>query len=546
MNTTAPPRSKTAALIGRDDSGPMPMIYPMAPETSNARSDTPPAQPVGRHLSRPAIVAALILLYPLGLVWLFKSPRPRRWEKVAAAIGFLPLFAVAVLLVLHPYWDFGGGMTLSGFRFDFAKGGSQFGRLEEHRRSQPSLDAAGYSPSREALRLAWSDFRGPRRDGVVAESDISLDWQVAPPKELWRQPVGEGYASFVLGNGRAYTIEQRRDREAITCYDPLTGRELWVYDYPASFEETLGGNGPRSTPTLRDDRLYVLGAAGDLNCLNAITGRRIWHRNILTEWAAENLTWGMSASPLVLEDKVVVTSSGKAGGSIIALQPATGELIWQTNAGQQAYSSPILVDLAGRRQILNLAATSLNGIDPATGDVLWSYPWETQYGINCSQPIPAGDDRVFVSSGYGRGSALVRIESKDGRLNPHEVWSNTRLKSKFASSVIHDGFIYGLNERVLVCLDLNTGERRWRGSRYDYGSLLLVGDHILVLGERGRLALVKADPKRFVERGAMQVFEGRTWNNMALSGGLLFARNHREMVCYDLREPRTAPPTRTR
>lgn len=505
----------------------------MAPEATNTPS-APQARPIGRHLSRPAIVAALILLYPLGIVWLLKSPRPRRWEKIAAAVGFLPFFAIAILLLLYPYWDFGGGLTPSGFRFDFAKGSTQFRRLEDHRRKQPPPGAADYSPSKAALKLAWPDFRGPRRDGIVAEPNISLDWQSAPPSELWRQPVGEGYASFVLGNGRAYTIEQRYGREAITCYDPLTGRELWACDYVASFEEVLGGDGPRATPTLRGNRLYVLGAAGDLHCLDALTGSRVWHRNILTDFNAENLSWGLSAAPLVLEDMVVVTNSGKGGGSIMALQPATGEYIWQTDAGTQAYSSPMLVNLAGRRQILNLAATKLNGIDPETGDILWSYPWKTQYGINCSQPLLAGDDRIFISSGYGQGCALIRIEHKDGRLHPRRLWSNNKMKNKFTSSVIYDGHIYGLNERVMVCLDLETGQRCWRGARYDYGSLLLVCDHILVLGERGQLALVKADPRSFVEQGTIQVFKGRTWNNMALAGGLLFIRNHKEMACYDL------------
>ena len=506
----------------------------MAPDTAETLSDTQ-ARRIARHLSRPAIIAALILLYPLGIVWLLKSPRPRRWEKIVAAVGFLPFFALAILLLFSPYWDFGGGTTLSGFRFDFAKGRSQFRRVEDHRRKQPPPPAADYSPSKAALRLVWPDFRGPRRDGIVAEPNISLDWHNASPKELWRQPVGEGYASFVLGNGRAYTIEQRSGREAITCYDPLTGRELWAYDYVASFEETFGGDGPRATPTLRDQRLYVLGAAGDLHCLEAISGRKIWHRNILTDFSATNLYWGLSASPLVFDDKVVITNSGKGGGSIMAFKVETGELIWQTDAGKQAYSSPMLVSLAGRRQILNLAGANLNGVDPETGDILWSFPWQTSLGINCSQPLLAGDDRIFISSGYGQGCALIRIESTGGSLHPREVWSNTRMKNKFTSSVIHDAHIYGLNERVLVCLDLETGERCWRGARYDYGSLLLVGDHILVLGERGQLALVKADPQSFVERGTIQIFEGRTWNNMALAGGLLFVRNHKEMACYDLR-----------
>ena len=512
-------------------------------------SDPPAAAPTAaplRHIpwyhARPAIVAALILLYPLGIFWLLKSPRPRRWEKLAAAVCLLPVFILVVALLLYPYWDFGGGVKLSGFRLDFSKGRQQYTALERQRQAQQRSAASPFQPTKESLRLFWPAFRGPRRDGIVADAKISLDWRAGPPREIWRQPIGEGYAAFVLGNGRAYTIEQRRDREAVTCYDPATGRELWAFDYPASFSETLGGDGPRATPTLQDDRLYSLGAKGDLNCLDALSGKRLWHRNILAEFGAENLHWGLSDSPLVFDDTVVVTGSGKGGGSIMALAADTGKLIWKTDAGQQGYSSPMLVTLAGRRQILNLAAAAFNGIDPDSGALLWSFPWRTQYGINCSQPLFAGDDRVFISSGYGQGCALIQIETHAGRLRPRRIWSNTKMKNKFTSSVIHNGHIYGLNERVLVCLDLKTGDRCWRGTRYDYGSLLLVGDHLLILGERGQLALVRADPKKFVELGRIQILPGRSWNNMAFTQGRLFARNHKEMVCYDLRPRGLAQP----
>lgn len=487
------------------------------------------------YLTRPGIILGLILFYPLGLFLLLKSPRPRRWEKIAGTVGFLPVLFLNMALAFNDYIDFGGGMQLVGCQLDFTKGRWQYRKVEEDRARQREEYTTPFAPSPEFQHLAWSAFRGSNRDGVVGDSKISLNWNEMPPKEMWRQPVGEGYASFVVGHGRIYTIEQRRKKEAVTCYDLVTGRELWVFDYEASFEELLGGDGPRATPTLHGDRLYALGAEGHLNCLNALTGKRYWETNILTEFEAKNLPWGMSASPLIVGDMVIVTNSGKGGGSIQAYHAESGKLLWKTDAGQQGYSSPMSVNLAGRSQTLNLAAYKLNGIDPKTGGILWSFPWKTEYGINCSQPLLVGDDRIFLSSGYGHGCALIKLESGNGRLQPKVIWSNVKMKNKFTSSALYDGHIYGLNERVLVCLDVETGERQWKGNRYDYGSILLVEDHILVLSESGNLALVKADPKQFQQIGEIQILEGRTWNNMALTGGLLFARNHKEMVCYDLR-----------
>ena len=499
----------------------------------------PPAEarrkPVAWFHARPAIILALVLFYPLGLRLLYRSPRPRRWEKLAGTILPVPLFLLEVLLLLSPYWDCGGGLHPSAFRIDFTQGWWQHRKVEQHRERQRAAQTDAFEPAEAMKNLSWPAFRGPNRDGIVPDSGISLDWVASAPRELWRQPVGEGYAAFTIGHGRAYTIEQRRDREVITCYDAATGRELWAYGYEASFKEVFGGDGPRATPTLYHDRIYALGAEGHLHCLDALTGKRKWGRNILSEFDADNLMWGMSGSPLIVDEKIVVTNSGKGGGSIFAFDSSSGELVWRTDAGMQGYASPMLVMLAGRRQILNLAGRSLNGIDPESGRVLWSYPWVTDFDINVSQPLLTGGDRVFISSGYGHGCALIEIEAVGGEFRVKEIWAHNKMKNKFTSSVLHDGFIYGLDERALACLDLRTGERRWKGGRYNYGSVLLVGNHLLVLGEHGELALVEADPEGFTEVGRIRILEGRTWNNHALVGGFLFARNHKEMVCYDLR-----------
>ncbi|MFQ5502990.1 MAG: hypothetical protein ACE5EQ_11935, partial [Phycisphaerae bacterium] len=183
------------------------------------------------HQTRPAIVLVLILFYPLGLILLLRSPRPRRWEKIAAGVGFVPVFAIALLVALRPYWDFEGDGTPGTFSLDFTKGWWQDRKVEHDRAAQHALFPGAFTPSAEFADLSWPAFRGERRDGVVIDTDISIDWEAAPPRERWRQPVGAGYAAFVVGYGRLYTIEQRRAREAVTCYDAATGRELWVFDY---------------------------------------------------------------------------------------------------------------------------------------------------------------------------------------------------------------------------------------------------------------------------------------------------------------------------
>ncbi len=456
----------------------------------------------------------------------------------------LPVFMVLSLIALKDYWEFGGGMTLRSFRLDFSRGSAQDKIVEAHRQMQRSkasgssgTSATSDARSSEMLRtLSWPSFRGERRDGIVRDGvAISADWTAHPPIELWRQPVGEGYSSFVIGRGLLYTIEQRRGREAVVCYDAGTGMERWKHDYPARFREVLGGDGPRATPTLDGDRLYSLGAEGELVCLDALTGRLVWTRNILEEFGASNLQWGMSASPLVVDDRVIVTNSGVVGGSIMAYRKSDGERLWQRDVGQQAYSSPIFVTLLSRPMVLNLAAFHLNGLDASTGELLWSFPWRTGMGISCSQPLAVDDSRVFISVGYGVGSAMVRLEETSGRIEARAEWTSIRMKNKFTSSVIHDGSIYGLDETILACLDIDTGELRWKGGRYGYGSVLLVGDHLIVSGEYGELTLVEATPAEHREIGRIQILEGKTWNNPALAGGLLFARNHKEMVCYDLR-----------
>ena len=381
----------------------------------------------------------------------------------------------------------------------------------------------------------WPDFRGPNRDGRYLETAIRTDWPREGLPRLWKQPIGLGYASFVVAEGRAFTIEQRRQQEVVAAYDVETGRELWTNGWDGEFIEGMGGDGPRATPTYHEGRIYALGALGELRCLVARTGTMVWRRNILAENAATNLTWGMSAAPLIVDENVVVLPGGPAGKSVVAYNKTTGEPAWKALDDPQAYTSPMLVTLAGVRQILVVSASRAMGLTTGEGRLLWEYPWSTQMGISVAQPLLLGDDRVFLSAGYGHGAAVVDVSQSSGRFVTRTIWENLRIKNKFTSSVLHEDHIYGLDESILACVDAATGELKWKAGRYGYGQILLAGEHLIVLTEDGELALVRATPARHDELARFQAIDGKTWNHPVITDGRLLVRNAREMAAFDIR-----------
>jgi len=296
----------------------------------------------------------------------------------------------------------------------------------------------------------------------------------------------------------------------------------------------LGGDGPRATPTWFDGRVYALGAAGELRALDDATGRTIWRTNILEENGADNLQWGMSAAPLIVDDTVVVLPGGRGDHSVVAYDRLTGARRWFALSDQAAYASPMLVTLAGVRQILIFTASRLAGITPDRGELLWDYPWPAPNGIAAAQPIVIGENRVYLSTGYGTGAALVEISKSGDRFAAREVWRSIAMKNRFAAPVLRDGYIYGLDESILACIDAATGTIKWKGGRYGYGQVLLAGDHLIVLTEDGDLVLVRATPDRHEEVAKFHVLDGKTWNHPALADGYLLVRNLAEMA-FDVR-----------
>ncbi len=391
----------------------------------------------------------------------------------------------------------------------------------------------GAAPTNAPTRNYWTNFRGPKRDGNYEATPVLTSWPSGGLSPIWKQPVGVGYASFTVADGRAYTIEQRREQEVVVAYDVATGREIWKQSWSALYSNETG-DGPRATPTWDNGRIYALGATGELRCLDANSGAIVWGKNILSDNQARNLPWAMAASPLIVDDKVIVLPGGTSGKSVVAYNKMTGAPVWKVLNDTQAYVSPMLVELAGRRQIMVVSSLRVVGLVPETGALLWSYAWDTSNGINVSQPIVVDNNRFFISSGYGKGAALVEVKGSGDTFTATTIWENINMKNKFNSSVLHNGHVYGLDEGILTCLDVNTGERKWKGGRYGYGQVLLASGHLIVTSDTGDLALVKASPDQYTEVARFTALQGQTWNYPAIADGRLLVRNANEMAAYDI------------
>lgn len=382
----------------------------------------------------------------------------------------------------------------------------------------------------------FPQFLGPRRNAHLSGIGLHRDWKAEPPQLLWRQPVGAGWAGFAVVDGIAVTLEQRGVHEMVVAYGLESGEELWSYAEETRFDQNswVGGVGPRSTPTIADGEVYSMGATGILTCLDLRTGRRIWRHDVLEENRAATPEWGKACSPLLVGDLVVVSAGGTNGHSLVAYDRETGEEVWAGGDGRSSYSSPLLATLAGREQIVILNHASIAGHDPADGHVLWETPWPNDQP-SVAQPLPIGPDRLLVSAGYGVGSKLFEIhQNGSGGFEASLVWETPRLKAKFTQIIEYDGYVYGLDDGVMTCLDERTGERRWKKGRYGHGQVLLVDDLLLVQTEHGRIVLVEPSPEDLREVTSFTALDGKVWNPPALAGPYLLVRNDLAAVCYRL------------
>ncbi|SMP52700.1 outer membrane protein assembly factor BamB [Neorhodopirellula lusitana] len=400
----------------------------------------------------------------------------------------------------------------------------------------------------------WGQFLGNERDGILAKREFEVPESAGEAEQLWTIGIGGGWASFAIAmdadsNGIAVTLEQREERECVTAYDLMTGKLLWLVDHNASHFNALGEGGPRSTPTIFNDRVYAQGATGTVWCLDLQTGSEVWKRDLLEaggwDQAASEvaITWGRSGSPLVVDGMCVLPMGGTdqlSARSLIAMDVETGETVWTAGEGQISYASPQLLTLGGQRRIVSVNEADITGHEITTGEVLWQTDWEGQSngGSNCSSVIPAGQDRFLIGKGYGGGSALIEVRRQDDGWEVEDVWRTTRvLKTKFNHCVTRDGVAYGISNGALQAVDVESAERLWeqgRRGRYGQGQVILVDDILIVQAEMGDVAIVEANPNDFVELIRFDALQQKTWNIPSVAGNLLLVRNAEQAIAFRL------------
>jgi outer membrane protein assembly factor BamB len=422
----------------------------------------------------------------------------------------------------------------------------------------PEFEKRGLADNWRTTPHDYPRFLGAEPWAEVPDVRLDTNWQAHPPQEVWRREIGEGWSSFAVVGDYAFTQEQRGDNEFVSCYRLDDGQLVWargdrVRFGPNDFKGSVGGVGPRATPTVYDGKVITQGATGQVSCRDARTGDLLWSHDTTVELGADLPAWGKSGSPIVVDDLAIVSVGAPAdpdkrahyNASLVAYDLETGRLRWSAGHRQASYATPVLADLAGERQILVINEQYLSSHRLSDGRLLWEYPWGNENDLNASvsQPIPLPDDRVFLSKGYGIGASLLEVVHNDaGQLEPRPLWQPALIpvmKTKMNNVVIRDGYVYGLDDTLLECVDLASGKVMWKKRRrpaLGYGQLLLVGDTLLVLSETGELVAAEVSPAGYKELGSEQILDPGevTWNNPVFAAPYLLARNAHEAVCYRL------------
>ena len=379
----------------------------------------------------------------------------------------------------------------------------------------------------------WPQWLGPNRTGISSETGLLTTWATDGPTVVWEKELGEGFSGISVVDGRVYTMFSAGEDEFVICLKEKTGEEIWRFRTGAKFYERQGGNGPRSQPTVDGERVFVLSAEGWLYALNAKDGKKLWLVDLYDGLGSRVPKFGFSTSPLI-ENDLLLLEVGTRQGTFIALDKTNGAVKWASQRDIVSYSSPIAADIAGIRQVVFVSGEAAVGLSPADGSLYWRFPWHTSYDLNVATPILVPPDRIFISSGYDHGAALLQISQEGDGLSVKKVWESRGMKNHFGTSLLIGDYIYGFDNAILKCIEAETGKEQWRRRGYGKGTLIYADGQLIILSDKGKLALADASPLNFSEKVSAQVLSGKCWTPPTLANGKIFVRDMHKIVCMDV------------
>lgn len=400
--------------------------------------------------------------------------------------------------------------------------------LDAGRALETALDA-------QSAPAEWFQWRGPNRDGHSDETGLLKDWPANGPPQVWRATgAGTGFASFSASRGKLFTLGARGNVEYVIAFDAASGKRLWETPNGQRFRNDRG-DGPRSTPTIEGDRVYAFGGSGELTCLDTATGNKIWSVNVVQKFGGTTPYWGYSESPLIIGDRIVLNAGGRKA-SIVAVNKADGQTIWQNHNDAAGYSSPMLLRTGSLQQVVFFTGQRAMAVDPRDGRLLWSYDRASNSTANIATPVVRGN-RVFFSSDYGTGAALLDVKAAGNVASAQEVYFTREMRNHHASSVVVGDYIYGFSSSILTALKFDTGDMAWRNRSVGKGSLIYADQRLYLYSEQGVVGLAEASPTEYREHGRFSIQQSGppTWSHPMITNGRLIIRDQDNVYAYDVR-----------
>jgi outer membrane protein assembly factor BamB len=392
-----------------------------------------------------------------------------------------------------------------------------------------------FSVGLTAWAIDWHQWRGPERTGQSAETDLLERWPQNGPPLAWKiEGIGEGFSSFSIASGRVFTQVQRGGQQYVLALDEGSGKTVWETPNGTAFSNNRG-SGPRGTPTVDGARLYALGSNGNLACLDAASGKPVWRINVLKQFGGSNISWGLSESPLIDGDRLIVNAGG-AGASVVALNKNNGQVIWKSQSDEAGYSSAMVAVIGGIRQYVLLTGEAGIGVRADNGELLWRYDKVSNRTANIATPIVRGD-HVFLSSDYGTGCALLKLSRQNGGVRAEEVYFNREMRNHYSSSVLVGDYLYGYSSSILTCMRFDTGEVAWRDRSVGKGQVIYADGKLYLLSEDGNVALAEANPAAYKEISRFSIGHRQypTWTLPVIANGKLYLRDQGMVWCYNIR-----------
>ena len=405
------------------------------------------------------------------------------------------------------------------------------------------------APVSTAPGLDWPSYRGPNGDGVT-KAKLGKIWDKAGPAQVWKVEATKGFSSMAVSGGLAVTLVTRdhegSETEHCVALDAATGKELWAVPLKlAKYQgggdsgtgDNKGGDGPRSTPTLSDGKVYVYGSNLDLYCFDAKTGKEDWSKDVTGDYKGKNISWSNATSPIVEGDLVIVGGGGK-GAAFLAFDKERGTLKWKEGDDTITHATPTAATLLGERQVIFFMKSGLTAVSPKNGKILWQQPYK--FNVSTAASPVVFENIVYCSAGYGVGSAAYEVKKSGSNYETSELWrvEGDGLNNHWSTPVVHGGHLYGMfsfkkyGDGPVKCVDIRTGKELWSKEGFGPGNVILSNDKLLALSDKGELVIIEAKPDAYTELARADVLEGKCWSTPTLAGGFIFARSTKEAACF--------------